>query len=320
MSSVPPAPAGGRGAAGRPRRRPPGGSSRRCWGPAPPPWSPPSRPSSRPPASPRPRWTPRSGPPRLAPLGLRRRRRRGAPARAAGGGGGEGRRRRVAAVTELHDRRGPGRHTGPAAAVSSLGRRRWGRGRRPGRQAAAGAPLPWRVWAVSAPGVALGRAAAGGLAWPGARAERGGGAAAAVGLVAAGLAGGRPARRRRRHHHRPGLRLAPGRAPGPHPPVAVRRPGRRRPTPRSQTAQFADGVRSRPRPPWTSSSVPQRPPGTARAPSAAGAAEPWWRRLRWGEARRPAAPSARPPALPPRPRRPPTAARPRPASRCRCRC
>ena len=43
----------------------------------------------------------------------------GARGRAAGGGG----RWRVAAVTELHDHRGPGCHTGPAAAVSSLGRR-----------------------------------------------------------------------------------------------------------------------------------------------------------------------------------------------------
>ena len=165
---------------------------------------------------------PRPGPPRRAPLAPRRR--RGGPGRggrAAGGGG----RRRVAAVTELHDRRGPGRHTGSAAAVSSLGRRQWGRGRRPGRRAAALPPLPWRVWAVIAPAGALG-----------------------VALVAAGLAGGRPARRRRRHQPRPGLRLAPGRAPGPHPPVAVRRPGRRRPTTRGQTEQCANGVLSRPSP------------------------------------------------------------------------
>jgi len=51
--------------------------------------------------------------------------------------------------------------------------------------------MPWRVWAVialaGAVGVALGLAAASGLAWPGSRAENlvGG---AAVGLVAAGLA------------------------------------------------------------------------------------------------------------------------------------
>jgi hypothetical protein len=51
--------------------------------------------------------------------------------------------------------------------------------------------MPWRVWAVivlaGAVGVALGLAAAGGLAWPGSRAENVFGGAA-VGLVAAGLA------------------------------------------------------------------------------------------------------------------------------------
>ena len=87
-------------------------------GPVPPPWSlpVPGRPVARPPGRPAARL--RAG-------------------RAAGGRG----RRRLIAVTELHDRRGPGCHSGHAAAVSSPGRRQWGRGWRPGEDTAAAWPL-----------------------------------------------------------------------------------------------------------------------------------------------------------------------------------